>query len=387
MSEALTVRKQGTPAEENIALDPEKQLKEMIEALKDLRLGLEEIKDGNSVLLRSLPAINRALLVSLEHLYSTNEEYKTSLQKLQNFQRELKAMIIGLEFGRDSIEKLILKGLEIIQDLQQENERVVEEKNKAVEEVMALRRELNAALRRAAEAEEQRYGAELKLERREQRLSEVNETNRRLQLTLELDRLTGVLNQSAWVNTKEVLFRDLVEQNKPFCLATIDIDFFKRINDEHGHTEGDTVLKEFGRILAETFRPKDRVYRIEEENQLLSEGKVFRTGGEEFAIILPDCGEEEAKIALNRLRENLRKVKFKIKKNGNGETKQIIPIRINGENDDETGKSFKITTSIGIAEHTSKVQTVEDLFKIADLALYSAKRNGRDRIEIGEPEE
>lgn len=122
-----------------------------------------------------------------------------------------------------------------------------------------------------------------------------------------------------------------------FCVAMLDIDYFKPINDSHGHAVGDRVLKELAKLLASQMRGSDFVARI---------------GGEEFAILMPETSLKEAFGALDRLRNSI-------------ELHQWEPVHV--------------TCSIGVTGYLPE-DTSDSLMARADLALYEAKRLGRNRV-------
>lgn len=131
-------------------------------------------------------------------------------------------------------------------------------------------------------------------------------------------------------------------------LILLDIDFFKKINDTYGHLGGDAVLETVGRILKEAGEKENR------------ENVVSRIGGEEFSILMPDKTPREAEKLANYIANVIRA--------------EVIPY------DD---KEIKITMSFGISQWEPNVSTsVRDFYKRADEALYTSKRNGRDRITI-----
>jgi diguanylate cyclase (GGDEF)-like protein len=119
----------------------------------------------------------------------------------------------------------------------------------------------------------------------------------------------------------------------------IDIDFFKRINDKHGHAEGDRVLRKFGRLLKECGRTSDLIARY---------------GGEEFLIVLPDSNLEQTMIFSKRLHGSVNKVLI----------------------GDEA-----LTVSIGVSLFDGKM-SFEEVVDNADIALYEAKSLGRNRTEV-----
>ncbi len=165
----------------------------------------------------------------------------------------------------------------------------------------------------------------------------------------DIDPLTGA-------QTRQVMLRDLKREvqrarrsGSPGCLALADIDRFKSINDGHGHAAGDAVLSAVSGLLIENLRPYDSVYRY---------------GGEEFLICLPETGPEEARRVLERVRERIA-----------GQTVAL-----------DTGSSLSVTVSFGLTLMTPR-RPLEELIDRADKALYTAKQSGRNRVEVWRPEE
>ncbi|MEQ9328429.1 MAG: diguanylate cyclase [Rhodospirillales bacterium] len=164
----------------------------------------------------------------------------------------------------------------------------------------------------------------------------------------ELDPLTGLHNRFAM---RRELLRERersLRNGKPCTIAIADLDHFKSINDQFGHAAGDKALQAAAEILSRNVRPFDH---------------VFRYGGEEFLICLPDAGPNRSSAILDRIRQVL------------GAT----PIEIG------LGEPLRITASFGaamIAELTPLDATIE----AADEALYQAKQDGRNRIVIHQPD-
>lgn len=156
-----------------------------------------------------------------------------------------------------------------------------------------------------------------------------------------LDSLTGIPGRIGLLGKLREQ-QSLVQRGvQSCCIAIMDLDKFKSVNDEHGHAAGDKVLAAFARHLAENLRPYD---------------KVFRYGGEEFLIVLPDTSLEEGFDIVERLREQIAE----------------FPIDVG------TGQQLTITASFGIAPLDPDI-TVEKAIERADQALYAAKANGRNR--------
>lgn len=168
---------------------------------------------------------------------------------------------------------------------------------------------------------------------------------RRLQTILEkrstLDPLTQVLNRRGFDDAYQREKALLRRKQRPMTLMSLDLDFFKAINDRHGHATGDRVLAHVARLVGSALRETDHLARF---------------GGEEFVVLLPDTHAERAAIVARRIRELL-----------------CQPC------DEELPPC---TISIGIACQSRSDESLDSLLLRADAALYRAKENGRDRAEF-----
>ena len=156
------------------------------------------------------------------------------------------------------------------------------------------------------------------------------------------DELTGVYNRR---HLNELLETERSRSNRSgedFSIGILDIDHFKQVNDTVGHIEADTVLKAFAKEVKDTLRTIDQFGRY---------------GGEEFLVILPRTGLEQAGICAERLRRITERMRFP-----------------------DLGEGFSITVSIGIAQYRP-AEDLKELLQRADAALYRAKREGRNRVE------
>lgn len=158
------------------------------------------------------------------------------------------------------------------------------------------------------------------------------------------DFLTGLYNVREFDRVFNDLTRWAREQGEPLSLLLIDIDYFKKINDNYGHSEGDHVLRDLGALLWSTCRGTD---------------KIFRIGGEEMAILLPDCDLLKALEVAERVRLAV----------------MTSPFQTNH------GDQFRVTVSIGVATYAEPVSNTEALKESADNALYKAKHDGRNQVQ------
>ncbi len=161
------------------------------------------------------------------------------------------------------------------------------------------------------------------------------------------DGLTGLNNFRKFDETFNQLLFNQERMSEKLSLLYIDIDYFKKINDRYGHGEGDVVLKELGNILKSSTRSFDI---------------VSRNGGEEFTVILRDCGLNQAIELSELIRKNVEEFTFIL----------------------NSGHQMNITVSIGIASFDDTTRNAADLIDDADKALYQAKRTGRNRVCVSQ---
>lgn len=171
---------------------------------------------------------------------------------------------------------------------------------------------------------------------------------RRLEIMAITDHLTEIYNRRHFEEILKREFARALRYNLHLSCLMCDIDLFKRINDTYGHAAGDTVLKEVARLIHSSLREVD---------------VIGRWGGEEFIVLLTQAKKADAKKVAERILQSISAHKF-----------QGLP-----ENE-------KITVSIGVASipEDADIDNWEKLIKAADEALYRAKRNGRNRVELSE---
>jgi two-component system, cell cycle response regulator len=159
-----------------------------------------------------------------------------------------------------------------------------------------------------------------------------------------LDHLTGLWNRRMILEQLDRELNRVKREKRPLCVAMLDIDRFKRINDEHGHAAGDAVLRDTAAAISSQLREYDFVGRY---------------GGEEFILLLPGCELAEGQVIAERVRARI----------------AAEPVRY-GE------LLIPVTASLGVATTRSATISGTDLIAAADEALYRAKENGRDRVEV-----
>ncbi|MDA0948143.1 MAG: HDOD domain-containing protein [Planctomycetota bacterium] len=174
--------------------------------------------------------------------------------------------------------------------------------------------------------------------------AELGRLNRKLQIASLTDPLTGLPNRRHAMNRLQQCWAASPEQPQALSLAMLDVDHFKRVNDEHGHDVGDLVLVEVARMLAA---------------QQQGRGEVCRLGGEEFVVVLP--GITEARAA-ELAEEWCRAIEASVAR--------------------AAGLPRPLTVSIGIASRRVDTLDSDQLLKAADQALYAAKAGGRNRVVV-----
>lgn len=188
--------------------------------------------------------------------------------------------------------------------------------------------------------------ARVRTQVRRQRYQERLRDNYERSLTMALtDSLTGLYNRRYLTAHLAELIGRLVSSGKPLAVLMFDIDFFKTINDNHGHAAGDEVLIELSRRVQHNVRSVDTVARV---------------GGEEFVVVMPDTEQPVAATVAERLRANVAEMPFSMRR---GKGKNAISVSI----------------SIGLAMLEPERDDAETIIRKADEALYEAKETGRNR--------
>jgi diguanylate cyclase (GGDEF)-like protein/PAS domain S-box-containing protein len=188
-------------------------------------------------------------------------------------------------------------------------------------------------------AERDLLGANLRLE---EQLRHIHELHARMSEQAIRDDLTGVHNRRHFVDVAQRELERARHHGTMLSLVMLDIDHFKRVNDDHGHHVGDAALKAVGAMLAATTRAGDLACRL---------------GGEEFAVLLLGVGHDDAMARAEAWRTTLSGLH--------------VPV---------DGGALQLTASFGVATSPLQAGTLMDLMKVADARMYRAKALGRDQV-------
>jgi diguanylate cyclase (GGDEF)-like protein len=159
------------------------------------------------------------------------------------------------------------------------------------------------------------------------------------------DALTGLANARAFVERLRQEVARAQRDHTPLCLAYVDIDNFKAVNDAHGHAAGDELLRTVAQAIRETVRTSDVEARL---------------GGDEFAVLFVGAREDAAEAAAQRLLARLMRI-------------------------GERYPGLDLGASIGLASYPTPGATAEEMIRTADAAMYEAKRRGKARVAVSEP--
>lgn len=168
------------------------------------------------------------------------------------------------------------------------------------------------------------------------------ESNEKLNQAATTDALTGLMNRRAVLERLHEYWSLSNRNLKPLACIMLDLDRFKSFNDTYGHDVGDQVLKDTANTLSRHIRKGELVSRF---------------GGEEFLILCPEATEQEATVCAQRLRQAVESTVIR-----RGDLK------------------LKVTASLGVAQRTPDMNSLEDLMRAADQAMYAAKDEGRNRV-------
>lgn len=177
---------------------------------------------------------------------------------------------------------------------------------------------------------------------------------KQLEVAATTDDKTGVLNTAGWHHIAQRELERSKQRGISFGLLMIDLDFFKRINDDHGHLAGDEVLKAVAAVINHEVRDRDAVGRF---------------GGEEFVVLLPDIDQRNTVTVAERIRHAI------------AELEVAAP---HADTADGPVTIRKLSASIGVALYPTSGHGLQQVLDAADTALYQAKHAGRNRVAYAE---
>lgn len=304
---------------------------ELVPLLDDLAVLILAVTDsGQREFARYLKQLNERLEAFLGTLSEAHEGYSESVESARNFNQELREQVSDLQASVQeavdlpSLKRALEQRLDGLLSTVGEHQRQREGR----EEEVAVR--LRALAQRVAEMEQEAQGFRDHLEEQRQKA-----------LT---DPLTGLANRAGWAERLELEVARWRRYGGELLLAVLDVDHFKRINDGYGHLAGDKVLKIIAGELAKRLRKTDFLARF---------------GGEEFVLLVPSTPLEGGQQLLETLRVAIESCPFHFR-----------------------GEPVTITLSGGLTAFQSG-ENGDTAFERADQALYRAKREGRNRVELG----
>jgi len=168
--------------------------------------------------------------------------------------------------------------------------------------------------------------------------------NRELEVLATVDGLTGVMNKRMFNEMTNKYIEAAHRTGHPLSMLYLDLDYFKKVNDQHGHQVGDIMLIKFTDVVGKCLRKSDLLGRI---------------GGEEFAVVLFETSLKDAIEVAEKIRSKVHESTYQY-----------------------DGKLVEVSTSIGVSQMEFKTDTIKDIQQRADKALYKAKELGRNRVEI-----
>ena len=199
-----------------------------------------------------------------------------------------------------------------------------------------------------------------------------------VQSYVNIDEVTGVFNRRYFEEALKREFHRARRYESSLSLLIVDVDDFKQVNDNHGHTEGDVVLRKVGGLLKDNTRQAD---------------SVCRYGGDEFAILLPQTRHDDAKALAERVCKSMGRIALSgqdVDDAGSATLWSVALSEVVGgpkevtEGGPEANGDGRVTASIGGATYPRHCEELEELVALADQMCLEAKRAGKDRVRISE---
>lgn len=239
---------------------------------------------------------------------------------------------------KKSNNELVLDSVEKVLEVDGQQPRHFKLNQSPITDEAGVRRGMLLSLDDITEIREQHGKLLSAMERLANSKKEIAEKNEELLTLATRDALTNCFNRRAFIETLEKTWNASQRYNHPLSCIMIDVDYFKNVNDQHGHAAGDEVLKRVANVFMDNARSSDIVCRY---------------GGEEFCILLPNVDIAGAQIAAERYRRLVSEIEF---------------------------DNLSITISLGCSDRSFGADIPEKMLDQADQALYIAKRNGRNRV-------
>lgn len=332
-------------------------LKEQKETINSLN---QKIENKNLELINKVKAINEQKSIintqtknikNYEQKLSTQEELLQKQTKLLEEQKiQLEEIYKNIEFQKEKLSNAVLdvnekeKIVESLINLQKEKQQEFEETKKDLEflNLQIQEQKKNLLLKENVISNQKNIITIMGLLSMIIIILGLNgiRQNRLLKSLSQIDTLSGLYNRRFMNQRIEEEISKYKRYETPFSILLVDVDFFKKINDNYGHDKGDLVIKKISTLMQQNTRDTDI---------------NARWGGEEFLILVPNSNLEGALTLANNLKQIIEKTNF--------ETKE------------------KITVSIGVSTFNENLNQ-EELLKLADNALYKAKNNGRNKVEF-----
>lgn len=263
-------------------------------------------------------------------LASTYQQTDSIIQSNEGFESVLTGQMKGLKQSSD-----VASSLESL-------------KKQVSERLASIEKALNEKQAKDAEiktlAQKNRHSFRKGFEKLKEELDEATKYSEELEKKLNQDQLTGAFNRRAYDNKMEEEMSRFLRYDTGFSILLIDADHFKLINDNYGHAIGDKCLQEIIKRSIPLLRTNDMLARY---------------GGEEFVVIMPETDSVGAKEVAEKIRQTIEKIEFIYKK-----------------------EKVKVTVSIGVSQARKGDATHQQIFERADIAVYKAKEEGRNRVLV-----
>lgn len=254
--------------------------------------------------------------------------------------QQAEELVARQDYSCAEITECLLSLIEAFRRSYKEQKRLIRVSDRQQEQLRSIKEEL---LAKADELEVQALALKTLNADLEAEIATRKKIEEKLRIIAHTDALTGINNRRRFLELLKGEIRRAERTGLPLSMMMIDIDYFKNVNDRFGHVVGDQALRHFVTVSLSSLRDIDIIGRL---------------GGEEFGVLLTGTSRGDAFIVAERLRREI-------------ENREFL----------SAGKEINITVSIGLTELITG-ESEDQLIKRADAAMYMAKQNGRNRVEI-----